>query len=410
MSAFTWQGRNARGQLVSGRVEADTSDQVAEQLIKIDVTPISISPAPRSRQEQDVLGPLLRRLGLQRPGLNDLILFSRQMYTLTKAGVPLIQGLRNVSRSTRNVVMNEAIEDVAAALESGRGLANGLAQNPEVFPPMYVSIVRVGENSGALEDAFQQMASYLELERDFRARLKSALRYPAMVVIAMFIAVAILMTFVVPVFADFFARSGAELPLPTRIIIGASDLTVEWWWAILLILGGGIYGFRRWIESEHGGYLWDRTKLRLPAVGKILFQGTMARFARSFAMTYRAGVPLVQGMTLVSRAVENEYIGQAVADMRSGIERGESLSRTAEATGLFSPLVLQMIAVGEETGNVDGMLQETAEFYEREVDYDLRNISQYIEPILLVFLAALVLVLALGVFLPMWDMGSAALG
>lgn len=410
MSVFTWQGRNTRGELVGGRVEADSSDQVAEQLLKIDVTPISINPAPLSRQQQDVLKPILRRLGFDRPGLNDLILFSRQMYTLTKAGVPLIQGLINVSRSTRNETMSEAIRDVASALESGRGLANGLAQNPKVFPTMYISIVRVGENSGALEDSFQQMAAYLELERDFRARLKAALRYPAMVIIAMFIAIAILMTFVIPVFAGFFAGADAELPLPTRIIIAASNFTLEWWWVILLGTAGALYAFRRWIESERGRYLWDRAKLRLPAVGKILFQGTMARFARSFAITYRAGVPLVQGMTLVSKAVENEYVGQAVADMRSGVERGESLSRTAEATGLFSPLVLQMISVGEETGNVDGMLLETAEFYEREVDYDLRNLSAYIEPILLVFLAALVLVLALGVFLPMWDMGSAALG
>ncbi len=410
MSAFTWQGRNARGQLVSGRVEADSSDQVAEQLIKIDVTPISISAAAESGADRDILAPLKRRLGMNKPSLNDLILFSRQMYTLTKAGVTLIQGLRNVGRSTRNVVLSEAIDDLIEALEGGRGLANGLAQNPHVFPPMYISIVRVGETTGALEEAFLQMANYLELERDFRARLKTALRYPAMVIVAMFIAIAILMTFVVPVFADFFARADAELPLPTRIIIGASNFTVEWWWAILLGIGAAIYAFTRWIESAHGRYVWDRTKLRLPAVGKILFQGTMARFARSFAMTYRAGVPLVQGMTLVSKAVENEYVGQAVADMRSGVERGESLSRTAQATGLFSPLVLQMISVGEETGNVDGMLQETAEFYEREVDYDLRNLSEYIEPILLVFLAALVLVLALGVFLPMWDMGSAALG
>ena len=410
MSAFIWQGRNTRGDLVSGRVEADSSDQVAEQLLKIDVTPISINPDQPTRKEQDVLKPILRRLGFDRPGLNDLILFSRQMYTLTKAGVPLIQGLLNVSRSTRNEIMSEAIQDVATALESGRGLANGLAQNPKVFPTMYISIVRVGENSGALEESFEQMASYLELERDFRARLKAALRYPAMVIIAMFIAIAILMTFVVPVFADFFARADAELPLPTRIIVGASDFTVEWWWVILLGIAGAAYAFSGWIKTNRGAYLWDRTKLRLPAVGKILFQGTMARFARSFAMTYRAGVPLVQGMTLVSKAVENEYVGQAVADMRSGVERGESLSRTAESTGLFSPLVLQMISVGEETGNVDGMLLETAEFYEREVDYDLRNLSAYIEPILLVFLAALVLVLALGVFLPMWDMGGAALG
>lgn len=407
MSGFVWQGRNSRGQLVNGRIEAEDMDRVAEQLLKMDITPISIDQAA---EKADQAGSLSARLGLDKPGINDLILFSRQMFTMTKAGVPLIQGLRNVSNSTRNRQLADAISKVVEALESGRGLAAGLALSPRVFPPMYVSIVRVGETSGALEQSFQQMATYLELERDFRARMKAALRYPAMVIIAMFIAVAILMVYVVPVFANFFASQNAALPLPTRIIIAASDFAVNWWWLILLALAAAIFGFRAWVRTDNGRYLWDRTKLRIPVVGNILFQGTLARFARSFAMTYRSGVPLIQGLTLVSRAVENEYVGQAVTDMRTGIERGESVSRTAQATGLFTPLVLQMISVGEETGEVENMLQETAEFYEREVDYDLRNLSAAIEPILLIFLAVLVLILALGVFLPMWDLGSAALG
>jgi len=407
VSGYVWQGRNSRGQLVSGRVDAEDMDRVAEQLLKLDITPISID---QSAEKIDQAGSLSARLGLDKPKLNDLILFSRQMYTMTKAGVPLIQGLRNVANSTRNRQLADAVNQVVDALESGRGLAAGLALSPKVFPPMYVSIVRVGETSGALDQAFQQMATYLELERDFRARMKAALRYPAMVIIAMFIAVAILMVYVVPVFANFFASQDAALPLPTRIIIAASDFAVNWWWLILLALAAAIFGFRAWVRTDNGRYLWDRTKLRIPVVGNILFQGTLARFARSFAMTYRSGVPLIQGLTLVSRAVENEYVGQAVTDMRTGIERGESVSRTAQATGLFTPLVLQMISVGEETGEVENMLQETAEFYEREVDYDLRNLSDAIEPILLVFLAVLVLILALGVFLPMWDLGSAALG
>ncbi len=407
MNQFTWQGRNARGQLVSGRVEAEDPDRVADQLMKLDITPISIDTAP-ARVER--MSGLRQRLGLDKPGLNDLLLFSRQMFTLSKAGVPLIQGLKNVAGSTRNATLAQAIERVVEALESGRGLAVGLALSPAVFPPMYVSIIRVGESSGALDKAFQQMADYLELEREFRARMKAALRYPIMVIIAMAVAVAIIMVWVVPVFAGFFAAQEAVLPLPTRIIMATSEFAVSWWWLILIAVAAGLIAFRRWIRTDSGRYLWDRTKLRLPAIGNILFQGTMARFARSFAMTYRSGVPLVQGLTLVSKAVENEYVGQAVADMRTGIERGESVSRTAHATGLFTPLVLQMISVGEETGEVDQMLQETAEFYEREVDYDLRNLSAAIEPILLVFLAVMVLILALGVFLPMWDLGSAALG
>ncbi|NEZ03701.1 type II secretion system F family protein [Wenzhouxiangella sp. XN201] len=407
MGAYQWRGRNARGQLVDGQVEADSSDAVAQQLMRLDITPIDI----HATEARDANAQSWRqRLGLDQPGINDLILFTRQMFTLTKAGVPIIHGLRNVSESTRNPVLRRAIEDVVDALESGRDMASGLAQNPQVFPRMFVSIVRVGENSGNLEQAFDQLTDYLELERDFRARLKQALRYPIMVIIAMFIAVAILMVWVIPVFANFFSSHDAELPLPTKIIIATSNFTAEWWWVILIAMALALVGFRSWIRTETGRYRWDRAKLKFPVIGKILFEGTMARFARTFSMTYRSGVPLVQGLTLTARAVENEYIGQAVNDMRTGIERGESLSRTAAAAGLFSPLVLQMLGIGEETGDVDAMLTETAEYYEREVDYDLRNLSAYIEPILLVFLAVLVLILALGVFLPMWDVGRAALG
>lgn len=407
MGTFRWRGRNSRGQLAEGRIEAESTDAVAQQLMRLDVTPIEIE---ETEQRDGSALTLAQRLGFDRPDSNDLIMFTRQMYTLSKAGVPIVQGLRNVAESTRNTLLRRAIEDVVEALESGRDLASGLAQNPDVFPPMFVSIIRVGENSGNLEQAFSQLTDYLELERGFRARLKQALRYPAMVIVAMFIAVAILMVWVIPVFAEFFSRNDAELPLPTKIIIGTSNFTAEWWWIILIALIAALLAFRAWTRTENGRYHWDHIKLRLPVVGKILFEGTMARFARTFSMTYRSGVPLIQGLTLTARAVENEYIGQAVNDMRTGIERGESLSRTAAATGLFSPLVLQMLGIGEETGDVDSMLTETAEFYEREVDYDLDNLSAAIEPILLIFLAVLVLVLALGVFLPMWDVGRAALG
>lgn len=404
---FHWEGRNARGELVTGEVDADQPDAVAEQLMKLDITPIRIEPRRLERKKSI---DLRQQLGLDRPQLNDIVLFSRQMHTLTKAGVPLIQGLRNVANSTRNKRLVAAIGDIVEALESGRSLSAGLARNTDVFPPMYVSIIQVGETSGALEEAFAQMATYLELEREFRKKLKQALRYPIMVIFAMAVALAILMVFVVPVFAGFFERYDAELPLPTQIIMAVSNFSVEYWWMVLIGVFAAIMATRAWVRTERGRYLWDRTKLRLPIIGKILFQGTMARFARSFAMTYKSGVPLIQGLTLVSRAVENEFIGQAVRDMRTGIERGESISRTAQATGLFSPLVLQMISVGEETGDVDGMLIETAEYYEREVEYDLGKLSEYIEPILLVFLAVLVLIMALGVFLPMWDVGRAALG
>lgn len=407
MAGFDWRGRNPRGELVTGHVEAEASDAVATQLMNSGITPIEIREgAPAG----DRMGAWRRNLGGNKPTADDLILFSRQMYTLTKAGVPLIRGLSGLAGSTRNPVLRETIEEIVEALESGRELSFALAQHPTVFSSMYVNLVRIGENTGDLEHSFHQMSAYLELDRDIRARVKAAMRYPIMVVTAIFIAIGILMVWVIPVFARFFEQHDAELPLPTKIIMGASQFTTDWWWLILGGLVAAVFALRAWVRTETGRFRWDRAKFRIPVIGGILHEATMARFARAFAMVYRAGVPLVHGLTLVSRAVENEYVGQAVRDMRTGVERGDSLSRTAGAAGLFSPLVLQMLNVGEETGDVDSMLQETAEFYEREVDYDLKNLSAYIEPILLVFMAVLVFVLALGVFLPMWDLGSAALG
>lgn len=407
MAGFDWRGRNPRGELVTGRVEAESTDAVATQLINAGITPIEI-------QEGAAVGNRMaawrRQLGSGRPGADDLILFSRQMYTLTKAGVPLIRGLQGLGGSTRNPALREAIEDVVDALESGHELSAALARHPKVFSSLFVNLVRIGESTGNLEHSFLQIGEYLELDRDIRARVKAAMRYPVMVISAIFIAITILMIWVIPVFARFFSQQDAELPLPTKILISTSEFAAQWWWIILAVMVAGALLLRSWVRTDTGRYRWHRAKLRLPVIGSILHEATMARFARAFALVYRAGVPLVHGLTLVSRAVENEYVGQAVRDMRTGVERGESLSRTAAAAGLFSPLVLQMLNVGEETGDVDAMLQETAEFYEREVDYDLNNLSAYIEPILLVFMAILVFVLALGVFLPMWDLGSAALG
>jgi len=406
---YDWRGRNARGESVAGQMQGDSRDAVANQLINSGITPVEIERVT-AQAETTVSQAWQQLVGGERIDDSAMIFFARQMYTLAKAGVPLTRGLGGVAQSTRNLTLRQAIAQLIEDIESGRELAEAMSRHPKVFSPMFVNMIRVGEASGNLEQSFQLMAGYLERDREIRGKIKAALRYPAMVIVAMVIAVAILMVWVIPVFANFFARQNAELPLPTQLIMAVSNFAVEWWMIIALALVAALLAFRYWVRTDRGRYRWDRLKFRFPAVGDILFRASMARFARSFAMTYRAGVPLIQGLTLVSRAVENEYVGQAVADMRTGIERGESLLRTAEATGLFAPLVLQMIGVGEETGDVDQMLEETADYYEREVDYDIENLSAYIEPILLVFMAVLVLILALGVFLPMWDVGRAALG
>jgi len=300
--------------------------------------------------------------------------------------------------------MSAALDDIADTLESGRDLASGLGRHPDIFPPLYVSIVHVGESTGRLEAAFEQLARHLELEKETRDRIKQAMRYPTFVIVAMAVALAIINLFVIPAFAKVYGSFRLELPLATRILIAVSDFTVQAWPWLLAGLVAAVVAVRLWLQSEAGRRQWDRWKLKLPVVGDIVLRATLARIARAFAMVQRSGVPVIQGITLVARGAGNAYVAERVLMMRNAIERGESLLRAASATGLFTPLVLQMIAVGEETGAVDELLDEVGGFYEREVDYDLRNLSETIEPILIVMMGVLVLILALGVFLPMWDL------
>jgi MSHA biogenesis protein MshG len=255
-----------------------------------------------------------------------------------------------------------------------------------------------------LDLAFQQLSSYLELEKDTRRRITAAVRYPMFVLIAISIAIVILNIFVIPVFADMFAKFGADLPWATKILIVTSRFFVEQWHFILIFTIVVIFGIRHYVRTPVGELQWDRMRLRLPLVGSILERATLARFGRSFALMLSSGVPLIQALELSSQAVGNTYMGMMIRNMRESIQRGESLLRSASSSNMFTPLVLQMIQVGEETGQVDEMLNEVAAFYEQEVDYDLKNLSSYIEPILIAFIAGLVMILALGIFLPMWDM------
>ncbi len=409
MAQFRYSGRNAQGARVSGLVEAASLDQAANELLAQQITPLQID-AQQADKGADVLQQLLERLRRRRVELDELIIFCRQMYSLSKAGVPIIRAIGGLAESTRNLYLREVLQAVRSDLERGLGLAVAMNVHPRVFNTLFISMVSVGENTGQLDGAFRQLSSYLELERETRKRLKQATRYPLFVLSAMGVALAVINLFVIPAFAKVFEQFKAELPWATRVLIGTSQFFQDYWWLLLILLVGGLYGFLRWTKTEQGALHWDRLKLRLPIVGGIFERIALARFTRTFAMMYKAGVPLLQTLSINSASVGNKYIGQAVLGMREGIERGEALTRTAAASGLFTPLVLQMMAVGEETGALDDLFVEVADFYEQEVDYDLKQLADAIEPILIVAMGVLVLILALGVFLPMWELGSAAQG
>ncbi|WP_432822728.1 type II secretion system F family protein [Trichloromonas sp.] len=404
MGSFRYRARGAGGDLVEGLLEAPSKEAVAMQLQASDLTPVEIAEVSRDINVGALLRGSFGRRG--KVEIDDLILFCRQMNTLTRAGVPLMRGLRGLIETTRKPVLAQTLKAVCEDIESGRELSVALARHPLIFPTLLISMVQVGENTGKLDDTFNQVAIYLTREKEALDRIKQAMRYPTFVTIAIGIAMAVLSLFVIPTFEKVFSRLGAELPLPTRIILGVSRFSVSYWPYLLLGLVLLLLGVRQFVRSPGGRLLWHRVKLRLPIVGSILLRATLTRFARAFAMSFSAGVPLVQALNLTARAVDNVYVEGRLDLMRNGIERGDTLTRSARTTGMFTPLVLQMLAVGEETGAVDQMMLEVAEFYEREVDYDLKNLTSAIEPILIIFIGGMVLVLALGVFLPMWNLSQ----
>lgn len=406
MANFHYKGRTNRGDAIEGDIDGSTADAVATQLFNSGITPINISETKISTRKEINLSNLFGA-GVS---LDDLVLFSRQMYTLMKSGVPIVRSITSLAESTRNETLSDALRDIVEDLESGRELSHAFSRHPKIFSNLYVSIIQVGENTGRLDESFQQIATYQELEKETRDRIKAAMRYPAVVILAIAGAIAIINLFVIPAFAKVYAKFDAQLPWATKLLIATSNFTVANWPYILAgIIFTGI-GTHMYLKTEEGRYKWHKYKLRIPIVGSIVNRSLLARFARSFAMATRSGVPLIQTMTVVSRAADNDYLAERILQMRNGIERGDTLTRTAAATGMFTPLVLQMMSVGEETGAIDDLLQEVAEYYEREVDYDLKNLSAAIEPILIVAIGIMIFILALGVFLPMWDLAAAAKG
>lgn len=400
MARFEFRGRDRRGGLVRGSREAESAEAVAAELMAVDIVPVEIVPERPRTDWARLLAPLRGR----RLTTDQLILFSRQMHGLTRAGVPLSRGLASVTESLGPGPFRDALVEIGAALEEGRDLAGAMARRPDVFPPLYVSIVRMGEQLGKLDEAFARLHVYLNRDKTTRQQIASALRYPTIVLVAMAVAVWVITVKVIPTFARVYAHFHARLPWATRLILAVSDFAARDWIPVTLAVAGVAVAARFYLKTPRGRYAWDRLKLRLPVVGKIALRGSLARFARAFAMSYRAGLPIVQSLGLIARGVGNEFLAERILAMRAGIERGESISRTARAVGLFTPVVLQMLRVGDETGAIDDMMDEVATFYEEEVAYEVRNLSTLIEPLLVVALGIMVLILALGVFLPMWDL------
>ncbi|TWX49198.1 type II secretion system F family protein [Colwellia hornerae] len=410
MAIFSYVGRNASGSQVKGTIEATNANTVAEQLSRQGIIPVAINKSKDSGSTDIANIDIGELLGFSVISLDELIVFCRQMYALVRSGVPILRAINGMAESSTSDKLKAALTDIGSQLEGGYTLSTALSQYPKLFSPLFVSLVHVGENTGQLDGSFLKLANYLEREQDTRKRIKTALRYPSFVLGAIFIAMIILNIFVVPTFANMFAKLGADLPVTTKMLIASSNFFLNYWPHLLVGSVFGFFGLKNYLKTERGMYLWDRLKTKIPVVGGVIERSILSRFSHTFAIVLKAGVPLTTGLTLVADAVDNTYMRDKILAMRGGIESGDSLLRSANASKLFTPLVLQMVAVGEETGRVDELLEEVGDYYEREVDYELSTLTARIEPIMIAIVAAMVLVLALGIFTPMWDMMSAFKG
>ena len=403
MALFEFKGRNAEGRLITGQLDASNQDAAASQLLGRGITPVEINAFIERLSFSERFARATNRGKVEAV---ELIMFCRQMHTISRAGIPLVKGLRGLSASLRNYAFQRALNDIVERLEAGVELSAAMRAHPKIFNNLFVSLVSVGENSGRLDLVFKQLSDYMERDLSTIKSIKTALRYPTFVLIAISIAITIINIKVIPAFAGLFEKFEAQLPLPTRILIGVSDFFVNYWIYLFVIVSALIAWTYHYVNTPEGSRVWGKKKLRLIVIGDIIERASLARYARSFGLMLNAGLPISAALELSARAIDNPYLGDKIRSIRSGIERGEGLYQTHLVSGMFTPLVLQMISVGEESGQVDTLLAEVAVFYESEVEYDVKQLSDRIEPIMIVIMAGFVTILALGIFLPMWDMYS----
>jgi len=406
MQTYVYEGRNKLGEKMRGRIESANPNAVAKWLMESEISPIKIRELPKPAQQPEWL---MNLTGENKVDMLELQMLTRQMANMVRAGMPLMLAVEGIQRSTTSKPLAKALLAVRADLDRGSELSTAFARHPKIFDDFYVNMVKVGEGSGRLDEAFRALFKQIEFDRDLNKKVKSAVRYPTFVMSALAIGMSVLMLFVIPVFAATYKNLKAELPAITQVLISISQFARSYWWVVGAAIGVAVFLFKRWTATERGGYLWDRTKTRLPVIGSILKKASVARFCRNFAMASRSGVPLVPSLELAARVVGNAFYEQRILQMRKGVERGDNFSRVATTSGIFSSMEVQMISVGEATGEVAEMMEQIAQIHSEDVTYEVSKLSETIEPILLGIMGVMVGILLLGVFTPLWNLGQATL-
>jgi type IV pilus assembly protein PilC len=393
MTDYVWRARTLQGEVQTGELEAENEGAVVGQLRRRRLIVLSVRPKPKD----------IKISFGERVGIKDLVIFTRQFATMINAGLPLVQSLDILGQQTLKKSFAARIKQVLSDVEAGNTLADSLRKHPKQFSDLFVNMVAAGEAGGILDVILLRLAEYMEKAEKLRRKVKGAMFYPATVLGFACFAIAVLLIFVIPTFAGFFTGAGVALPLPTRIVIGASHFLVGYWWAVLVGLGAAGYGLKQWKKTEAGGLMFDRFLLKVPILGTVVRKSAIARFARTLGTLTASGVPILEGLQITAKTSGNKVVENAVLESRVSIAGGDTISEPLKKSEVFPPMVVQMINVGEQTGGLDEMLTKVADFYDSEVDSAVDAMTSVLEPIMIVFLGIVVGGMVVAMYLPIFD-------
>ncbi len=393
MPVWTYSARTASGEIKKSEIDVRTKEDVVSHLRRQKLIPIKIREKPKSLGSISFGNPVKTR---------ELVIMTRQFATMVNAGLPLVQALDILAKQSDNKALQATIVEVQNDVESGNTLADALRAHPKVFQPLYINMVAAGETGGILDTILLRLASFLEATESLARKVKGAMIYPVVISVVAIGAVVILLLFVIPTFATMFESLGQQLPLPTRIVVAMSKYLQGYWWAMLGAIGGSVFVFRRWVATPDGRLIADRMLLKVPVLGNLARKSAVARFTRTLGTLLSSGVTILDGLEITARTSGNRVIHDAVMGSRASIAGGESISEPLRLSGVFPPMVTQMINVGEETGDLDGMLSKIADFYDEEVDVAVESLLKALEPMMIVILGSVVGGMIVAMYLPIF--------
>ena len=397
-ATFQYKVRDNQGRLLQGSLDGDSQTLVADKLRQMGYVPIKIEQQKAAKLSKDLAIPGLT----DRVAVKDIAVFSRQFATMINSGLSLIRALNILSEQTENKKLCEVITEVRVDVEKGASLSAALGRHPKVFNRLYIAMVRAGETGGVLDGVLLKLADIIEKQVELKRKIKSAMTYPVAVLVLVLLIVTAMLIFVVPTFETLYSDLGGTLPAPTRLLLAVSSFVVKFAPFIIVFDVLAAIGFKKWIQSESGRGKWDAFKLKVPIFGKLVHKTAMTRFARTFAVLLRSGVPILESLEITAETVNNHVVSEAVKDVQEAVKRGETIHQPLSQHDVFPPMVTQMLAVGEETGNVDVMLEKVADFYDQEVEATVNALTSLLEPLLIVVLGSAVGGMVISLYLPMF--------